>query len=254
MRVSRNFVYQPSATVYQRWHRDTAPTAHTLQTQAATALPADRTFTILVQFENTGTVQSQNIGALHNTLNSLLSQTCRPVQCLISAPETQHQAIHTLTSTLLPDAKVISVSDTWPELLAARGALLCVLNAGEVLRADCLWRVTAAWQENTTLLYSDHDQIDPSGKPVNPWFTTEWSPDLLHGQNYIGHVFFADTRQVAKLSALNTQTPAWRYSLLLELGWQQRSVRCKELLPCCGAHLSPRQSSANVCWLLNRRH
>ena len=221
MRVSRSFVYQPSATVYQRWRRDTAPTAQSLQTQAATALPAGRTFTILVQFENTGTVQNQDIGALHNTLSSLLAQTCRPLQCLISAPETQHQAIHTLTSTLLPDARVISVSDIWPELLAARGAVLCVLNAGEVLRADCLWRVAAAWQENTTLLYSDHDQIDPNGKAVSPWFTTEWSPDLLHGQNYIGQVFFADTRQLDKLRTLNTQAPAWRYTLLLELGWQQ---------------------------------
>ena len=221
MRVSRNFVYQPSATVYHRWHRDTAPTAHTLQTQAATTLPADRTFTILVQFENTGTAESEHIGALHNTLNSLAAQTCRPVQCLISAPERHHQAIHTLTSALLPYARVISPADTWPELLAARGTLLCVLNAGEVLRADCLWSVADAWHENTVLLYSDHDLMDPSGKAVSPWFTTEWSPDLLHGQNYIGNVFFADTRQFTKLSPLNTQMPAWRYRLLLELGWQQ---------------------------------
>jgi len=221
MRVSRNFVYQPSATVYLRWHRDTAPTAHSLQTQAAAALPAARTFTILVQLENTGTAESQDIGALHNTLNSLVAQTCRPLQCLISAPDTHHQAIHALTSALLPDARVIPPAETWPELLTARGALLCVLSAGEVLRADCLWRVADAWHENTVLLYSDHDLIDPSGKPVTPWFTTEWSPDLLHGQNYIGNVFFADSRQFAKLSPLSTQSPAWRYRLLLELGWQQ---------------------------------
>jgi len=220
MRVSRNFVFQPSATVYQRWHRDTAPTAHTLQTQVATVVPAGRTFTILVQFENTGTAQSQGIGALHNTLSSLVAQTCRPVQCLISAPETHHQAIHALTSTLLPDARVISVSDPWPELMAARGALLCVLNAGEVLRADCLWRVAAAWQENTAFLYSDHDLIDPSGKAVTPWFTTEWSPDLLFSQHYIGNVFFADKRQFINLNPLDTQAPAWRYRLLLELGRQ----------------------------------
>lgn len=232
IRVSRNFVYQPSATVYQRWHRDTTPTAQALKEQALqaqarqahheTAVPGSCTLTILVQLDTNGISGNQNAESLTLTLASLAAQTCRQFECLISAPDSEHQAVLSLAKILLPDARVINSADIWANLQNTNSTALCVLNAGEVLRADCLWRVAKAWQQSTVLLYSDHDLIDPSGKAVNPWFTAEWSPDLLHSQNYIGNVFFADTRQLAKLSHLDAQAPAWRYRLLLELGWQRR--------------------------------
>jgi len=232
IRVSRNFVYQPSATVYQRWHRDTMPTAQALQEQALqeqalqahaeTSVPDSWTLTILVQLDTCGITGNQNAELLTNTLASLAAQTCRPFECLISAPDSEHQTILSLATTLLPDAKVISAADIWANLQTINSTALCVLNAGEVLRADCLWRVAKAWQQNTALLYSDHDLTDPNGKAVSPWFTTQWSPDLLHSQNYIGNVFFADKRHFVKVSPLNTQAPAWRYRLLLEMGWQRR--------------------------------
>ena len=235
IRVSRNFVYQPSATVYQRWHRDTVPTAHALQVQALQAqalqvqalrahaemtLPGSCAFTILVQFDNSGIAGNQSTESLTNTLASLAAQTYRQFECLISVSDSDHQSVFSLATTLLPDVKVISAADTWATLQQSNSTALCVLTAGEVLRTDCLWRVADAWQENTVFVYSDHDLIEANGKPVSPWFTTEWSPDLLLSQNYIGNVFFADTRQFAKLSPLDTQAPAWRYRLLLELSRQ----------------------------------
>lgn len=230
IRVSRSFVYQPSAIVYQRWHRDTTPTVQALHeqalheqalhAQAETAVPGSRAFTVLVQFDNSEIAGNASFKLLTSTLSSLAAQTCRRFECLISANEADHQAILALTSTLLPDARVIAAAEIGANLQNSNSTALCVLSAGEVLRADCLWRVAAAWQENTVLLYSDHDLIDPSGKAVTPWFTTEWSPDLLLSQHYIGNVFFADTRQFIKLNLLDTLAQAWRYRLLLELGRQ----------------------------------
>lgn len=217
-RVSRNFIFQPSVTVYQRWLRDTSPDADALQAQSETSIPSDRTFTVLVQFDDSIHADARQLPALRATLISLSAQTCKEFECLISAPAADQAALHDLVQAVLPAARLINPDNIWPSLQACNSTAVCLLAAGDVLRPDCLWRVAFAWQENTVLLYSDHDQIDSNGNAVSPMFTTEWSPDRLLSQNYIGNVYFADSRQVTNTHPVDTQTSSWRFSVLLELG------------------------------------
>lgn len=38
------------------------------------------------------------------------------------------------------------------------------------------------------MLYSDEDKIDEQGRRFDPHFKSDWNPDLLLGQNYLGHM------------------------------------------------------------------
>ncbi|TFH75759.1 glycosyltransferase [Gammaproteobacteria bacterium LSUCC0112] len=220
IRISRHFVFQPSATVYQRWLRDTTPDVEALRAQSQTPVPANRSFTILVHVDESIGTHAQQVSALRATLVSLAAQTCSGFECLISAPASDQSTIRELMSTVLPAASIISPTEIWPALQSTQSTAVCLLVAGETLRSDCLWRVAFAWQDNTVLLYTDHDLIDNNGHHQTPWFTTDWSPDLLCSQNYIGDVFFAATRHLAALDPVNSQADSWRFAVLLDLGTQ----------------------------------
>lgn len=38
------------------------------------------------------------------------------------------------------------------------------------------------------LLYSDEDKLDAQGRRTDPYFKSDWNPDLLHTQNYVSHL------------------------------------------------------------------
>ncbi|MDQ6625298.1 MAG: glycosyltransferase family 2 protein, partial [Verrucomicrobiota bacterium] len=43
------------------------------------------------------------------------------------------------------------------------------------------------------VIYSDEDKIDLNGLRSNPFFKTDWNPELFHGQNYINHLGVYET-------------------------------------------------------------
>ncbi|WP_158284480.1 glycosyltransferase [Azospirillum sp. TSO35-2] len=38
------------------------------------------------------------------------------------------------------------------------------------------------------VIYSDEDKIDENGRRYDPYFKTDWNPDLFHGQNMVSHL------------------------------------------------------------------
>ncbi|KFI93902.1 glycosyltransferase, group 2 family protein [Bifidobacterium saguini DSM 23967] len=70
----------------------------------------------------------------------------------------------------------------------ATGDFLCFLDHDDVLEPDALFCYTRAVNEHpdTDMLYCDEDKLD-NGKYREPFFKTEWNPDLLLGMNYVCH-------------------------------------------------------------------
>ena len=71
----------------------------------------------------------------------------------------------------------------------AGGAYLAFLDHDDVLAPYALHYVVEALQgTDADIVYSDEDKLDQSGQRVEPIFKPAWSPDLLLGCMYLGHL------------------------------------------------------------------
>lgn len=75
-------------------------------------------------------------------------------------------------------------------LALATGEFIALLDHDDELAPTALY--CAAWELNRQpdlqLLYSDEDKLDRQGRRCDPYFKSDWNPDLLRSQNYISHL------------------------------------------------------------------
>lgn len=71
----------------------------------------------------------------------------------------------------------------------ATGEYIGLLDHDDVLREHALFMCVHALNENSNfkLIYSDEDKIDSEGNRFNPYFKTDWNPELMLSQNYLCH-------------------------------------------------------------------
>lgn len=71
---------------------------------------------------------------------------------------------------------------------AATGDFLCFFDHDDILELDALYRYVAAINQHpdTDMLYCDEDKYQ-DGAYREPFFKTDWNPDLLLGMNYVCH-------------------------------------------------------------------
>jgi O-antigen biosynthesis protein len=86
-------------------------------------------------------------------------------------------------------------------LSEADGELLARLEPGDVLSEHALFAVAQAVARNPglALVYTDEDQEDQAGKPADPAFKPNWSPELLRSRDYVGRAAFFRTKRVQAL-------------------------------------------------------
>jgi glycosyltransferase involved in cell wall biosynthesis/GT2 family glycosyltransferase len=72
----------------------------------------------------------------------------------------------------------------------ATGEWCALLDQDDALseKAIAFVALEIARHPNAGLIYSDEDKIDNEGKRSNPFFKTDWNPELFLGQNYINHL------------------------------------------------------------------
>jgi GT2 family glycosyltransferase len=72
----------------------------------------------------------------------------------------------------------------------AVGDYVALLDHDDVLRPHALLMVASALEEHPTaeFLYSDEDKIDETGRRYDPYFKSDWNPELLLSQNYLCHL------------------------------------------------------------------
>jgi len=75
-------------------------------------------------------------------------------------------------------------------LSLASGEYLVFLDNDDMLSPYALYEVAYALNQNPNLklIYSDEDKIDKSNKRFDPYFKSDWNPDLFYSQNYINHL------------------------------------------------------------------
>lgn len=75
-------------------------------------------------------------------------------------------------------------------LALATGEWCALLDQDDALAENALAFVALeiAAHSNAGLIYSDEDKIDNHGARSNPFFKTDWNPQLFLGQNYINHL------------------------------------------------------------------
>lgn len=72
----------------------------------------------------------------------------------------------------------------------ATGEWCALLDHDDELAEDALAAVAREISEHPDagLIYSDEDKIDEENARTNPFFKTDWNPELFLGQNYINHL------------------------------------------------------------------
>lgn len=75
-------------------------------------------------------------------------------------------------------------------LSLATGEYIALMDHDDLLSERALYEVAATLDDNPSLdiIYSDEDQIDRKGNRFNPYFKTDWNPDLLLGHNFVSHL------------------------------------------------------------------
>jgi O-antigen biosynthesis protein len=75
-------------------------------------------------------------------------------------------------------------------LTLAIGELIALMDPEDMLSERALYEVAVEWNRHpdAEIIYSDEDRIDESGRRHNPYFKTDWNPELFLGQNMISHL------------------------------------------------------------------
>ena len=83
----------------------------------------------------------------------------------------------------------------------ASGEFIALLDSDDALPEYALYFVAREIVEypEVALIYSDEDKIDPFGHRYDPYFKSDWNPDLLRSQNMISHLGVYRTELVRSL-------------------------------------------------------
>ncbi len=70
------------------------------------------------------------------------------------------------------------------------GEYTALVDHDDLIPKDALFFVAKSIVENrgVALIYSDEDKIDENGGRTNPYFKSDWNPDLFHSHNFIAHL------------------------------------------------------------------
>lgn len=75
-------------------------------------------------------------------------------------------------------------------LALASGDYIALLDHDDTLSEHALYHVAVAINANpdADLFYSDEDKLAPSGRRQNPYFKSDWNPELFLGHNMFSHL------------------------------------------------------------------
>jgi GT2 family glycosyltransferase len=106
-------------------------------------------------------------------------------------------------------------------LQRARGEYIALVDHDDLLDPVALEQMVAALDSNpaAVLAYSDHDILTASGRPFDPFYKPDFSPERLRGQNYITHFVVARREAVNAVGGFRDgYDGAQDHDLVLRLG------------------------------------
>lgn len=199
---------------YPRWYRyhDATPHHLRLQRRASERATMPPTFLVCVLAD---TADRQPIAT---TIASIRSQSWQHAKLVICAAEPIARALQEVFS----DVDVVGAPTIADAVMRAVDGsdrdFVLLPDAGDVLAADCLYRVAqAAWRNPLLdLIYWDDDQLGADGRRHDPLFRPSWSPEMLFSVNYLGQSFAIRRRRIRAIGPLHGDSAeVMRWDLLL---------------------------------------
>lgn len=91
-------------------------------------------------------------------------------------------------------------------LSLARGEYVLLLDHDDELEEHALYMFAEEilGHPDADIVYSDEDKLDVQGRPYEPFFKPEWSPDLFTAQNYLSHLSGFRAELVRKLGGFRS--------------------------------------------------
>ncbi len=91
-------------------------------------------------------------------------------------------------------------------LQLATGEFIALLDHDDVLAEHALYKIAEELNHypDAVLIYSDEDKIDANGKRSEPYFKSDWNPDLLYSHNFINHLGVYRRSVVNKVGGFRT--------------------------------------------------
>jgi GT2 family glycosyltransferase len=134
--------------------------------------------------------------AILQTIQSIRRQLYRAWEiCLVDDASTAPHVARALAS--CGDDPRVRVArtdgDAKQEALSmAKGDYVAFLDPGDTLAENALFEIATEINAHpeTAVIYSDEDSLDSYGHRINPRFKTDWNPDLLSEQDYLGKLTF----------------------------------------------------------------
>lgn len=137
---------------------------------------------------------------LRKCLDSVLAQTYQNWELCIADDASTHLHVKkTLKAYAARDSRIRIIwrdtnghisAATNSALAVARGSYVAFLDHDDELHPHALATIIGALKENPQwqLVYSDEDKIDTEGNRYDPYFKSDWNPDLFYGQNCVCHL------------------------------------------------------------------
>ncbi len=75
-------------------------------------------------------------------------------------------------------------------LAEARGEFIALMDHDDILPEKALFEIAAELNlhSKADVIYSDEDRIDDAGRRSDPYFKSDWNPELMLGHNMISHL------------------------------------------------------------------
>jgi GT2 family glycosyltransferase len=113
-------------------------------------------------------------------------------------------------------------------LIEATGEFIALIGAEDQLAVNALFQVVEFYNQskekdfNTLvsydLIYTDEDKLDEQGQRYDPYFKSDWNPDLFYSQHYLRHFTVYRRSQVQQVGGFTTDYPGYEdYDLILRL-------------------------------------
>ena len=111
---------------------------------------------------------------------------------------------------------------------AATGDYVAFLDHDDEIAIQALYEVVRAVNQDRKLevFYSDEDKIDPEGNRFGHFFKPDWSPDLIHGMNYICYFLVSKRDLLNSIDGLRLGFDgAQDYDLILRLSEKTNAIK-----------------------------
>jgi O-antigen biosynthesis protein len=174
---------------------------------------------------------------LRACLGSVRGQTYGPWElCIADDGSAAPHVLQTLRDHADQDERIRFIQSPSPGGLAqalnaalelARGEYICFLGPEDTLAPHALAEVALRLQAepDAELLYSDEDQLDPTGHRIRPFFKPAWSPDLLRSADYIRHILAVKRSLLEEVGRMREGFDgAEAYELILRVSERARRI------------------------------